>query len=164
MVIIFFKGESIRIASFYIGLIVAVNYVFAHTVPIETPLGMLPPATFIVGMVFVVRDFVQRQIGHWVILPMLMGCALSYLMASPVVATASLTAFLLAELSDWGIYTALKTEFHRRVLFSSMLGVLVDTCVFLPMVGFFSWGAVLMMWCSKMVAAVAVWGYYKGMV
>lgn len=150
-----------RIASVYLCLIVAVNFIFAHTAPLETPLGMLPPATFVVGVVFVVRDYVQRRFGHYVILPMLAGCGLSYLMASPVVATASLTAFLLAELSDWGIYTLLRTEFHRRVLYSSMVGVLVDTCVFLPMVGFFSWGAVLVMWCSKMAAAIAVWGYYK---
>lgn len=148
-------------AVIYILLIVFVNFIFSYTAPIQTPLGLLPPATFVVGVVFVLRDFVQRDIGHYVILPMLLGCALSYVMASPIVATASLTAFLLAEMTDWAIYTAIKKEFHRRVLYSSLVGVLVDTCVFLPMVGFFSWGAVFVMWSSKMVAAIAVWGYYK---
>lgn len=146
---------------FYLLSIVAVNFTFSHTQPTETPIGFLPPATIIVGVVFVLRDYVQRRIGHYVILPMLAGCALSYLMASPMVATASLTAFLAAELSDWGIYTALRTEFHRRVLWSSVVGVLVDSCVFLPMIGLFSLGTVMVMWGSKMLAAVSVYAYYR---
>lgn len=150
------------IAVIYLVAIVLVNYIFAHTTPLETPFGFLPPATFVVGVVFCLRDFVQRRYGHKCLLFMLAGCGLSFWMASPVVATASLTAFICAELADWGIYTAIKTEFHRRVLFSSLIGTLVDTVVFLPMLNLFSWGAVLVMYLSKMTAAIGVYGYYRG--
>ena len=150
-----------KTALLYLMSIVGVNWIFANTTPVETPLGFLPPATLVVGIVFVLRDFVQRYIGHYVLLVMLAGCGLSYLMASQIVATASLTAFLAAEGADWLIYTVIPGRFHNRVLFSSVVGVFVDTVVFLPMIGLFSWGAVLVMWLSKMVAALAVWSYYQ---
>lgn len=141
----------------YLFSIVFVNWMFAHTDPV---MG-IPPATVVVGLVFVLRDFVQHQIGHKVLLVMLAGCGISFFMASPMVATASLTAFLAAEASDWLIYTALPFRFQYRVLFSSVIGVLVDTVVFLPMIGLFSWQAVAVMWCSKMIAAVAVFAFYQ---
>jgi uncharacterized PurR-regulated membrane protein YhhQ (DUF165 family) len=149
------------IIGLYLFSIVVVNFIFAHTTPIDTPLGYLPPATFIVGAIFVLRDYVQRYIGHYVLLVMIVACALSYYIASPIVATASLLAFIASELSDWGIYTAIKRKFEYRVLYSSMVGVLVDSVVFLPLVGLFSWGAVLVMWLSKMVAAVIIFSAYR---
>jgi len=141
---------------FYLASIVTVNWLFAHTDPI---MG-IPPATFLVGAVFVLRDYVQRQIGHRVLLVMLTGCGISFFMASPMVATASLTAFLAAEAADWLIYTVLPFRFHHRVLASSVIGVAVDTLVFLPMIGLFSWQAAAVMYASKMVAAGVVWIYY----
>jgi uncharacterized PurR-regulated membrane protein YhhQ (DUF165 family) len=146
-----------RTTILYLLSIVSVNWLFAHTEPIWG----IPPATFLVGLVFVLRDYVQRQIGHKVLLVMLLGCGISFFMASPIVATASLTAFLAAEASDWGIYTVLPYRFHHRVLASSVIGVAVDTMVFLPMIGLFSWQAAAVMWASKMVAAMLVWSYYE---
>jgi hypothetical protein len=48
----------------------------------------------LVGFVFVLRDFAQREVGHNIWWAMLAGCALSYCMASPFVAIASASAFL----------------------------------------------------------------------
>ena len=141
------------ISLLYIFSIVLVNFMFAHTGP---EFGAV-----LVGSVFVLRDFVQRRIGHYVLLPMLFACGISYFMASPVVATASLTAFLVAELSDWAIYTALPFRFHYRILYSSVIGVAVDTLVFLPMIGLPLWPLALIAWCSKMIAAVLVFCYYQ---
>jgi len=145
----------------YLVSIVAVNFTFANTDPLSTPLGMLPIGTFVVGIVFVLRDYAQRELGHKVILVMLIGCVISYFMASPFVAIASATAFVFSELLDWVVFTLLKSEFHKRVLYSSIVGVFVDTVIFLPMIGFFSVGAVLIMWLSKMVAAAGVYLYYE---
>ncbi len=149
-----------KMSLFYLLTIIAVNIGFANSAPIETPMGYLPPMTFLVGLVFVMRDYAQREIGHSVILLMLAGCIISYFMASPIVAVASATAFIASELIDWLIYTLLKTEFHKRVLYSSIAGVLIDTVIFLPMMGLFSVGAVIIMWLSKMVAATMIYVYY----
>ena len=146
-----------KISFVYLFAIVLVNWLFAHTTPI---LGV-PPATLIVGIIFVLRDYVQRQIGHKVLLVMLIGCGISFFMASPIVATASLTAFLVAELSDWGVYSILPFRFQHRVLFSSVIGVAIDTLIFLPMVGLLTLQAVMVMWCSKMIAAIVVFIYYQ---
>jgi len=145
----------------YLATIVSVNIGFAHTVPIETPLGFLPPMAFLVGVVFILRDYAQSEIGHYVILLMLIGCIISYFMASPFVAVASASAFIVSEFMDWLIYTAVKTQFHKRVFYSSFIGVFVDTVIFLPMIGLFSWGAVLIMWLSKMVIAIGIFIYYE---
>ena len=144
----------------YLVTIVGVNIGFAHTEMINTPLGLVPPMTLFVGIVFVIRDYVQRSIGHWVLLVMAVACGISFFMANPFVAKASFAAFVAAETADWLIFTLIPGKFQHRVLYSSFVGVLVDSIVFLPMIGHFSWQAVLAMWLSKMVAAVAVFIWY----
>lgn len=140
----------------YILGITAVNVGFEH-VPL-IPLGgvMWPPMSLAVGFVFVLRDLAQREIGHGVLLAMLAGAALSWWMASPYVAVASATAFLISELADWAVYTWTRRPLHERILWSSALGTPVDSAVFLLLIGHFSWLAVVLMVASKMVGALVV--------
>ena len=145
----------------YIVMVVGINLGFSVTAPFDTPMGPLPPMTFLVGLVFVIRDFAQRAVGHKVIPAMLVASAISYVMADPFVATASFVAFLGSELMDWAVYTFTKKPFHHRVLLSSAVGTPVDTFIFLPMIGFFSWPAAIIMISSKMIAACLVWAWYK---
>ena len=87
--------------ALYIALIFLVNYAFSVVPPVELPGGtMWPPVALLVGFVFVVRDFAQREIGHYVLLAMGVGVVLSYFMADPFIAIASATAFLISELVD----------------------------------------------------------------
>lgn len=137
----------------YLTAIISVNFMFAHTGP---HIGAL-----FVGIIFVLRDYVQQRIGHYVILPMLVGCGISFYMASPIVATASLTAFLVAEASDWFVFSALPFRFQHRVLFSSVIGVAVDTLVFLPMIDVPLWPVAAIAWASKMIAATGVFAWYQ---
>ena len=82
--------------AFYIALIVLVNWLFTVLPLLPLPTGdMFPPASLVVGFIFVLRDYAQRAIGHWVIVAMFFAGALSYFMASPYVAVASVTAFLI---------------------------------------------------------------------
>jgi queuosine precursor transporter len=142
-----------RIVALYLFSIVFVNFMFAHTGPYV--------GAVLVGAVFVLRDYVQRSIGHYVLLVMLAGCGISFYMASPAVATASLVAFLAAEAADWAIYSALPFRFQNRVLFSSVIGVAVDTLIFLPMIGVPLWPTFAIAWASKMIAAGAVFTWYQ---
>lgn len=145
----------------YVAAIVAVNYGFS-VVPL-VPIGseMWPPVSLAVGLVFVLRDFAQREIGHRVWLAMLAGGGLSYLMADPYVAVASVAAFILSELADWAIYTFSRKPFAQRVLWSSLVSTPLDSAVFLYLIGHFSIVGVALMTLSKMVGALAVYAYLK---
>ena len=92
---------------------------------------------------------------------MAIGAVLSYFMASPFVAIASVAAFTISEVVDWGYYTWSKKSLRQRILISSALSTPVDSAVFLIILNQFSLLATIAMVVSKMLAAVAIW-YYLG--
>jgi queuosine precursor transporter len=140
----------------YIASIVLVNWAFTVLPMVEVFGTPVPATSLVVGLIFVARDFAQRAIGHYVLFAMLVGTGLSYLMADPFVATASLAAFLISEVVDWAVYTFTKRPFHQRILLSSALSTPVDSIVFLSMIGFFSLPGVVLMTIAKMIGAVIV--------
>lgn len=142
---------------YYLLAILASNMAFNYLPMVSTPFGSIPPATVLVGAVFVLRDYAQREVGHGVLAFMLVGVVLSYLLASPALAIASAAAFLVSEGVDWLIYNWTKKPFHQRVLFSSLVSVPVDSLVFLVLLDLNSWPAFLLMVGSKMLAGIIVW-------
>ena len=79
----------------YIVLIVLVNIGFT-IVPLVPLFGeMFPPMSLVVGLIFVARDYAQREIGHRVIVAMLFAGFLSWAMADPYAALASVVAFFI---------------------------------------------------------------------
>lgn len=145
----------------YIAAVVAINWLFV-VVPMVPVLGtMFPPVMLVVGFVFVFRDFAQREVGHWVVIAMLAAGGISYFMSAPVVALASVTAFLISEAIDWAVYTFTRKPLSQRVLLSSALAVPVDTIVFLQMIGFFDWTAVVLISAAKMLGAVLFWSVLR---
>ena len=146
-----------RYALLYVLTVVLVNYGFDAVPPLALPGGELwPPMSLVVGFVFVIRDYAQREIGHCVLPAMLLGGIASWFLASPDIALASICAFLTGELLDWAVYTFTGRPFSQRVLFSSALSTPVDSAVFLLMVGMFSWSSVILMTLSKMAGALIV--------
>lgn len=141
----------------YVLSILLVNLGFSYIPMIETSIGMLSPVAFAVGGIFVLRDYVQRSIGHHVLWGVGIGAVLSYALADPFVAIASVLAFLTSELADWGLYTLTKKPFHQRVLISSILSTPIDTAVFLLWIDQMSMGTFGLMVLSKMVAALIIW-------
>ena len=91
----------------------------------------LHPMTMVTGMVFVIRDFVQREMGHRVLIVMAMAIAWSFYYAWPVIALASGIAFAISEGVDWLLFTFTKYRLSTRILPSSALAAPVDTTVFL---------------------------------
>lgn len=145
----------------YILAIVVVNILFSYVPLIELPenLGMLSPVAFVVGAIFVLRDFAQRAVGHHILWGIIIGSILSYLMADPFVAVASVLAFSSSELMDWLFYTITKKPFYQRVWISSLLSTPVDTFVFLYWIDQMHIGTFILMILSKLVAAGIVWIY-----
>jgi len=149
---------SFRFTLLYVALIVAVNYGFSVVPLVKLPDGtMWPPMSLIVGFIFVVRDFAQREIGHKVLFAMLVGAALSYVMADPYVAIASAAAFLVSELADWLVYSLTKRPLSQRILYSSLLSAPLDSAVFLFVIQHFSIVGVITMTVSKLAGAFIVW-------
>ncbi len=147
-----------RATLLYVALIVAVNWGFTVVPLVQIPGGeMWPPLSLVVGFIFVLRDFAQREIGHRVLLAMLVGAGLSYIMASPVVAVASAAAFLLSELADWAVFTITRRPLSQRILISSAIGTPVDSAVFLYLIGHFTITGVVVMTLSKMIGSAIVW-------
>jgi len=141
----------------YLVSIVVVNYLFT----IVPSIGVFQPVSILVGLIFIFRDFAQREIGHWVIPVMLAGGVISYFMADPFVAVASVAAFLISEGIDWTVYTISGRPMRDRILLSSTVSTPIDSAVFLLMIGFFSWVTFAVMVVSKMVSALVVWWSMK---
>jgi len=151
-----------RFTALYIALIVAVNYGFSVVPLVELPGGVMwPPMSLLVGFVFIVRDFAQREIGHRVLLAMAVGVGLSYIMADPYVAMWSAIAFLVSELADWAVYTFTKRPMSERVVYSSILSAPLDSAVFLIGLGIATPVGIAAMSASKLLGAIAVWWMMK---
>lgn len=145
----------------YVASVVILNLGFTYVPLIPTELGVLSPMAVVAGAVFVIRDFAQRSSGHYVLLAMILAGLISYWLADPFVAIASVLAFGASELIDWALYSLTKRPFHQRVLISSLLSTPVDTAVFLLGINVFTVGTFILMFLSKMIAAGVIWYAYR---
>ena len=141
----------------YIISIALINIGFVYVPLIPFYDTMYPPMSIVVGLIFILRDFAQKEIGHKVFVAMLIGAFLSYIMANPYIALASLVAFLVSETVDWGVYSFTKKPLQERILISSLISTPIDSAIFLLMIGNFSVLATTTMFVSKMMAALAIW-------
>lgn len=143
----------------YILAILIVNILFSYVPLVPTAIGLLSPVAFLVGGIFVLRDFAQRAIGHHVVWGIVIGAGLSWWLADPFVAVASVLAFTTSEVADWILYTITKKPFYKRVWISSLLSTPIDTGVFLYWIDQMHVGTFLLMIASKLVAAAIIWFY-----
>lgn len=141
----------------YILSIVVVNWLFIALPVIETPLGVWPPASLIVGFVLILRDLAQRQVGHYVLIAMLAAGGITYFMVDPAVAVASVAAFLVSETADWIVYTATKRPLRDRILASSAVSAPLDSAVFLGIIGILTPASFILQSLSKLAGAILVW-------
>lgn len=116
----------------YILLIPFINWSFTWAPMWEVlPGWAFNPVTIVTGLVLVVRDFAQREIGHEVLIAMLIALALTALFAGKELALASGLAFLVSEIVDWAMFTFTRLKLSTRVLLSSALAAPIDTTLFL---------------------------------
>ncbi len=121
----------------------AANYLIQHVGTVCAPRGpclipvlpglQAPSGVLMIGVALVLRDLVQRRLGTAVAaLAILVGAALSALLAPPALVIASAIAFLLSEFADLGVYTPLaRRGLLLAVVASSFVGLVVDSIVFL---------------------------------
>jgi uncharacterized PurR-regulated membrane protein YhhQ (DUF165 family) len=133
IVFLFLFGLTIPAANWLIG---HVGMVCAPQGPCLVPVApglMAPSGVMMIGFALVLRDLVQRRLGVGVSAgAILVGSAISALLAPPALVIASATAFFLSELADLAVYTPLaRRRLVAAVVASSLCGLVVDSIVFL---------------------------------
>jgi uncharacterized PurR-regulated membrane protein YhhQ (DUF165 family) len=151
----------------YVLSILAVNWLFAPSQLIEgvtiwkSAWGDVFLANIVVGAVFVLRDYAQREIGHRILVATLVAGILTYFMVDPAIAVASLVAFVISETADWGVFSFWKKSVQSRILVSSLIAVPLDTVVFQHLAGYLTPAAFVMEVLSKAVGVYIVWQLLK---
>lgn len=154
----FFQYKS---TLFYIFLIVLVNTLFSY-IPLFNVFGSeISPMDPTIGIVYVLRDFAQREIGHKVIIAMLIGSVLSYFLADKTVAIASVASFMVAEMIDWAIYTFTKKPLSQRILWSSVISSPIDSIVFLYIVNQLNWVGCTVLSAAKIFGVFLIWYIWR---
>lgn len=145
----------------YIVSIVLVNWLFVAVAPWATPLGDLYIANVVVGFVFVLRDYAQREIGHKILLATLIAGFITYFMVDPAIAVASITAFILSEMTDWAIFSFTRRPLQERILISSLIAVPLDTLAFQYLANYLTPAAFSTEVVSKALGVFIVWYLLK---
>jgi uncharacterized PurR-regulated membrane protein YhhQ (DUF165 family) len=119
------------------------NWMIGHVGTVCVPNGpclipvapklMAPSGVLMIGIALVLRDLVQRRLGfRFALAAILIGAALSGLVAPVSLVIASASAFLLSEFADLLVYTPLaRKRMVTAVVLSSMVGLVIDSIVFL---------------------------------
>lgn len=126
-------------AAAYVAVVVLANILSSRYGMVSVGFGLVASAgTYAAGAALGLRDAVQDGLGRWGVLAVIaVASLLSYLLADPLIATASLAAFTASELCDLAVYTPLrKRGWSRAVIASNVVGAVVDTWVFLTLAPF----------------------------
>lgn len=100
-----------------------------------------PAGALWIGLTFSARDFAQRFWGHKVWFWMFAATLITYFFNLNV-ALASVTAFIIAEATDWFFYTILKKDLKTRVIISNLFSCPLDSLVFVTIAFGFYWPAI----------------------
>lgn len=143
----------------YLLSIVAANIITAKFAPLVLGIFIIPYGSFLIGATFILRDLTQNLIGkkktYVVILTALVlsGITSYFLGDGLYIVTASLIAFLISETTDTEIYSRLQLKMEYRVLYSGLVGGLLDSTVFV-IVGLSPIGAGFLTWNQVFAAIV----------
>lgn len=149
------------IATFsYIVFIVLVNWMFGSLPHFSLFGGSLSPADVMVGFIYLLRDFAQREIRHYVVIAMVVGSVISYFMASPEIALASVSAFVVGEMIDWAVFTWTKRPLSKRLILSASISAPFDSAVFLGMIARLDWLSFTVMTLGKLFGVFMLWRVY----
>ena len=145
----------------YVLAIVLVNKLFVVVPAVPTPLGDLYLASILVGIVFVLRDYAQRETGHRILIATALAGLITWWMTSAELAVASVAAFAISETVDWAVFSFTKRPLQSRILISSLLSVPVDTLAFLYLSGFLTPATFGMEMASKAAGVMLVWSMLR---
>lgn len=123
----------------FTAAVVAANYLTSKYGLIPVGFGLVATAgTYAAGLTFMLRDWVHETGGRSLaVIAVIIGAALSWWLATPVLAIASGITFLIAELADLAVYIPMRRKgLIRAALASNIVGFTLDTFLFLYLAGF----------------------------
>ena len=144
----------------YIGCILFLNILLVRLPLIHSFGEQFSPADVLVGIIYIVRDFAQREIKHYIIIAMLIGAALSYVFSTPSIALASLFSFISGEMLDWLIFSFTQKPLSQRLLLSSIISTPIDSLVFLLIAKRLSWLPFIIMSSGKIIGVIILWMFW----
>ena len=160
------------IVVLYIAAIALANVLTARYAPIllhvNGNVAALPIGTFCIGATFFLRDLVQFRHGLRVAWAALAAALLVNLLLSLsygdllAITLASAAAFAVSESSDTAIYTLAHGSLGRRILFSGLVSVPLDSAIFVvfglsPLTtGIVPWSAVALTIAVQVVVKLAM--------
>jgi len=151
------------VAIGYLCSILAAN-ILVNEFHLITVLGLTFPAGApLIGLTFTFRDMVQRMFGKWHCWWWMVAASLITIVFNPQLALASFAAFFIAEGLDWAIYTAVPGSFTKRVLLSNLIGLPIDSMVFVALAFGWVWHAIIGQTVVKLIfgvglVVIAAWG------
>ncbi len=159
----FFRRNKLPLlaTSSYIVLVVFINCLYTYAPVFTIYSQRLSVADILVGSIYIVRDFAQREIRHYVLIAMLIGGVLSYLLAAKAIAIASIAAFATGECIDWAIFTFTKKPLSQRLLWSSLISAPIDSAVFLFVAARLQSLEFSIMTVAKIAGVLALWFFWK---
>jgi hypothetical protein len=122
-------------AVLYVASVVAANWAIARFGIVPVGFGLAAPAgVYLVAAALILRDIVQVGLGRVASVGALaVGAAVSYMVAPPAVATASVVAFGFSELVDFALFTWIAPRWSRAVLVGGLAGAVADSVLFLTL-------------------------------
>ncbi|MFI5589377.1 VUT family protein [Amycolatopsis sp. NPDC051758] len=120
-------------AGCYLAAVVGANWASSHYTLAVGAL-VIPVGACVAGAAFTARDVVHEALGERsVVTAIAVGTVLTAAVATPRIALASATAFLLSELADSWLYRRWRPRGQLSAIAGSNLGGLViDSVVFVP--------------------------------
>ncbi len=151
----------------YLFLIPFINWCFANVPTLKFSMGGdWNPMTIVTGLVLVVRDFAQREVGHWIFLFLAIGLILSIYTSDPTIAFASACAFAISETIDWALFTFAKLPLAKRIFVSAGISGPIDAAAFLfianfRLPGIFNWWSLAAAVVSRFLGCLVVYWLMK---
>lgn len=145
----------------FTAAVVAANYLTSKYGLIPVGFGLVATAgTYAAGLTFMLRDWVHETGGRSLaVIAVIIGAALSWWLATPVLAIASGITFLIAELADLAVYVPLRRRgLIVAAIASNIVGFTLDTFLFLHLAGFPITPSVILgqLWVKAAMTALGV--------
>ncbi|SDM99481.1 hypothetical protein SAMN04488074_13124 [Lentzea albidocapillata subsp. violacea] len=127
--------SRLLVVAAYVGTVALANYTSTSSPAVILGPLIIPAGTLWAGMTFTLRDLLHETLGpSGVTVVVAAGAGLSWLLASPQIAVASVVAFAVSEALDSALYAMLRPSSRiRAVLASNLAGLVVDSLLFVPL-------------------------------
>lgn len=120
----------------YLTIIVVANVITAMFQPLRFYNLIIPCGSFLVGVTFFLRDFIQLRTGKvsvykLILLATAISGAVSFILGDTWnVAMASVISFFVSEALDTELFTRLKLSLKKRIIISGLVGGTLDSAIF----------------------------------